>query len=102
MPAKGLPETLEPLQERLLDAVESCFDRYGIQKTTLADIASEVGVSRMTVYRNFKDRQALFDGATLRNLRRHWQRVGDTLTDIDELGCWLLEGCCLSAGNCRQ
>lgn len=86
-----LKEADKPLRERILDAVESCFARYGIQKTTLADIAEEVGVSRMTVYRQFKDRQALFNGAVLRNLNRHWQEIGKALSHCKTLESWLME-----------
>lgn len=81
----------KPLREHILDAVETCFARYGIQKTTLTDIAEEVGVSRMTVYRQFKDRQALFNGAVLRNLNRHWKEIGKTLSHCENLESWLTE-----------
>jgi AcrR family transcriptional regulator len=40
-------------RDRLLAAAETCFNRYGLEKTTLEDIASEAGVSRATVYRHF-------------------------------------------------
>ena len=30
-------------RERILAAAERCIDRYGIRKTTMDDIASEVG-----------------------------------------------------------
>lgn len=83
--------TERPIKERILDAVERCFDQYGVQKTTLQNVADHVGISRMTVYRHFKDRQALFDGAALRNIRRHWRLIGARLTAINHLDEWLLE-----------
>lgn len=81
-----------PLRETILDAVEQCFAQYGLHKTTLADVAERAGVSRMTVYRHFKDRKALFDGASLRNLRRHWAQVAKQLRHIERLDEWLVEG----------
>jgi AcrR family transcriptional regulator len=33
-------------RERILAAAERCIDRHGIRKTTMDDIASEVGLSR--------------------------------------------------------
>src|SRR5436309_989123 len=36
-----------------MDSAESCFDKYGIGKTTMDDIAKMAGVSRPTVYRHF-------------------------------------------------
>lgn len=83
--------TERTMKERILDGVEQCFERNGVQKTTLQDVADQVGVSRMTVYRHFKDRQALFDGAVLRNIRRHWRMIGSRLSTVEHLDEWLLE-----------
>jgi len=41
-----------------MDAAEACFDKYGIAKTTMDDIAKEAGVSRPTLYRWFPTREA--------------------------------------------
>lgn len=38
---------------RVLDAVVACAGRWGIDKTTVDDVAREAGVSRATVYRLF-------------------------------------------------
>lgn len=40
-------------ESRLLDAVVRCAARWGIDKTTVDDVAREAGVSRATVYRIF-------------------------------------------------
>lgn len=79
------------LQERLIDALERCFERKGMQKTTLGDVAQEAGVSRMTVYRKFEDRKALFDAAALRNMHRQWQRIATEMKPTDQLDEWLLQ-----------
>lgn len=88
---KQLP-TESPLQERLLDALERCFIRFGIQKTTLGDVATEAGVSRTTVYRQFKDKQTLFSAAVLRNMSRQWLTIDKQLGPVSSLSEWLLEG----------
>ncbi len=41
----------EPDLDPLLDAAARCFERYGIKRTSVPDIARELGVSRATVYR---------------------------------------------------
>ncbi|HYP95908.1 MAG TPA: helix-turn-helix domain-containing protein, partial [Mycobacterium sp.] len=46
-------------RERILAAAERCIDRHGIRKTTMDDVASEVGLSRPSVYRYFADRDDL-------------------------------------------
>lgn len=40
-------------RERVIDAAYLCFDRYGLQKTTMDDVAAAAGCSRQTVYNNF-------------------------------------------------
>jgi AcrR family transcriptional regulator len=37
--------------DRVLDAVERCVARYGIKRTSMTDIAREMGVARTTLYR---------------------------------------------------
>ncbi|WP_172827779.1 TetR/AcrR family transcriptional regulator [Mycobacterium colombiense] len=54
----ALPST-DDARERILAAAERCIDRHGIRKTTMDDIASEVGLSRPSVYRYFADRDDL-------------------------------------------
>ena len=39
--------------DRILDAVKTCCERWGMAKVTIDDIASEAGCSRATVYRLF-------------------------------------------------
>ncbi|WP_419994545.1 TetR/AcrR family transcriptional regulator [Streptomyces boninensis] len=40
-------------RQRIIDATVRCIDRHGVQKTTLSDVAAELGVTRQTVYRHF-------------------------------------------------
>ncbi|HEY2205925.1 MAG TPA: helix-turn-helix domain-containing protein [Pseudonocardia sp.] len=41
------PESLDPF----LDATSRCFARYGVRRTSVQDVAQELGVNRTTVYR---------------------------------------------------
>jgi AcrR family transcriptional regulator len=52
-----------------LAAAERCIDRHGIRKTTMDDIASEVGLSRPNVYRYFADRDDLLIELITRHAR---------------------------------
>lgn len=40
--------------ERIVRASYLCFERHGIERTSIEDIAREAGVTRPTVYRYFK------------------------------------------------
>lgn len=47
------PATELEARQRIVDATAACIDRVGIEKTTLSDVATELGVIRQTVYRYF-------------------------------------------------
>ena len=47
----GLPAPPSPQLDPYLDAAARCFARHGLRRTRVTDIADEVGVSRVTVYR---------------------------------------------------
>src|ERR1700757_5168352 len=59
----------EDARERILAAAERCVDRHGIRKTTMDDIASEVGLTRPNVYRYFADRDDLLMELNTRHAR---------------------------------
>ena len=64
-----VPNDNEAAQAHFLDAAEACIERYGINKTTMEDIAKEAGVSRPTVYRHFADRETLILAVVMRRAR---------------------------------
>lgn len=47
------PASDEEARQRIIDATAACIDRYGVAKTTLSDVATELQVTRQTVYRHF-------------------------------------------------
>lgn len=49
--ALGVPPVPDPALDPYLDAAARCFARHGLRRTRVTDIADEVGVSRVTVYR---------------------------------------------------
>ena len=46
-------------REQILRAAEACIRRWGIRRFSMNDVARGAGVSRMSVYRHFADRDAL-------------------------------------------
>lgn len=51
----------EDLESRVVAAACACFERFGIAKTTMEDIARGAGVSRQTVYRHFSGKEDILD-----------------------------------------
>lgn len=69
------------VETRVLDAAKSCTRKWGMQKVTIDDIATEAGVSRATLYRMFPGgKDVLFDAFRLRELEDFFTRMS---ADID-------------------
>lgn len=47
------PRTEDDARERIVAATRTCLQKYGPAKTTLSDVAAELGVTRQTVYRYY-------------------------------------------------
>ena len=59
--ASAVEATGNSMTERILRAAYECFDRYGISKTTIDDIASQARVSRPSVYKYFSGKEDIID-----------------------------------------
>jgi AcrR family transcriptional regulator len=57
-------------RERILEAAEEVFRRFGPQKTTVVDVARALGVSHGSVYRHFDSKLALRDAVVEAWLKR--------------------------------
>jgi AcrR family transcriptional regulator len=77
---------------QLLDAAEACFERFGIAKTTMEDVAKAGGVSRATVYRYFADREALVLASVTRRARQNIPRAHAHIATFPTFAEKLVEG----------
>jgi AcrR family transcriptional regulator len=97
------PPTLDAARDRLIDAAEACFSRFGVSKTTLEDIASEAGVSRATVYRYFDGgRDEIILAVVLREAREFLgalQRRVQREADLDDA---IVEGIMYTIASVRK
>lgn len=76
---------------RVIEAAYRCFERYGLAKTTMEDIASAAGVTRATVYKYYPSREQVLAriveleiAKVNEDLRRRFVRrahIEDSLTD---------------------
>ncbi len=68
---------IETFRERLCDVAEQMFASHGPEGVTMRQLAAELGVSSMTPYRYFKDKDAIL--AAVR--RRAFTRFAETMEE---------------------
>ncbi|GAA2422631.1 TetR/AcrR family transcriptional regulator [Actinomadura vinacea] len=74
------PASTDTTRERIIDAAEECFARFGVAKTTVEDIAAAAKLSRATVYRSVTGgRDELILAVVLRDLGRFLDRLAERL-----------------------
>lgn len=66
-------------RERIVSAARARFRHYGIQKTTMQEIAGDADVAVGTLYRYFKDKDDLVVACADEFIGRHQQLVDDVL-----------------------
>ena len=75
-------------RDRILQAALDLFLRQGIRKTSIDDVAERAGVTRVTVYRYFSDRQQLIGEAFLL-VNSAFDRIRAALEEEDDLNGYL-------------
>jgi AcrR family transcriptional regulator len=64
-------EAVGEFRERLVDAAERLFAQRGLEAVTMRQLAAELGVSPMTPYRYFADKDAILTAVRTRAFTRH-------------------------------
>jgi len=90
--ARSQAEPEPAVNERWLDAAESCYTRFGPAKTTVEDVAQAAGISRATLYRHFKSRDDLLMAVIVREAGRLAAEAEIHLRRFDDVGSWIVEG----------
>ena len=82
-------ENLSPLKfirrEKILDVAERLFSQQGFRATTMEQVALEVGMSKVTVYSYFGDKDILFKAVAERLAERLKKIVKSELSSEDLL-----------------
>jgi len=77
------------MEQRVLDATKWCCEKWGVEKVTIDDIASEARVSRATLYRLFPGgKDVLFEALRVRELEDFFTRLAEHLdhaVDLEDL-----------------
>src|SRR5246127_3659513 len=96
------PTSTDDARERIVAAAERCIDRHGIRKTTMDDVASEVGLSRPSVYRYFADRDDLLIELNTRHARALLDRAHKTISRQSSLPDQIVESILYIAEHARR
>lgn len=73
-----------------------CIERYGVAKTSIVDVASELGVSRQTVHRLFETKADLLTAVADMRIEMLASRLRDVFRQFDDLEDALVRGTLLS------
>jgi AcrR family transcriptional regulator len=96
------PTSTDDARERILAAAEHCIDRHGIRKTTMDDVACEVGLSRPSVYRYFADRDDLLIELISRHARALLARARKSISRQGSLPDRIVETVLYTAEHGRR
>ena len=96
------PTSTDDARERILAAAERCIDRHGIRKTTMDDVACEVGLSRPSVYRYFADRDDLLIELITRHARALLNRARKSIARHTSLPDQIVETVIYTAEHARR
>jgi AcrR family transcriptional regulator len=69
------PKSDAEARSRIIEATMRCIGRYGPTKTSLSDVATEVGVTRQTVYRYFADTEELLTASAYVGVEPFFDRL---------------------------
>jgi AcrR family transcriptional regulator len=76
-------DDLTAFRERLCDAAETLFAEHGTEAVTIRQLAQSIGVSPMTPYRYFKDKDAILAAVRARAFDRHAEALETAYRDAD-------------------
>jgi AcrR family transcriptional regulator len=96
------PTGTDDARERILTAAERCIDRHGIRKTTMDDVACEVGLTRPNVYRYFADRDDLLIELITRHARALVGRARKPISRQGSLADQIVEKILYTADHGRR
>jgi AcrR family transcriptional regulator len=84
--------TPEPMTEGILDAARAQLEAFGVRRLTVEDVARRAGVSRVTVYRKFGNRDALVQAVVQREAGLFFAQLESAIGGFETAANRLAEG----------
>ncbi len=82
---KVVPEYKKIAKEKITNAAYNVFTNKGYHKTTMDDVANEVGVSKASLYSYFKSKEEILQTVTKENLNLSFTDFFDNKDSLDPL-----------------
>lgn len=92
----------ESVEDKIIDATVKCFRRFGINKTSMDDIAKAAKLSRPTIYRYFPSRHHLAVEVLVREVRDHTRLVQPVLKEHKYPPKALVEGIMFDLATAKE
>lgn len=83
---------LDTTATRVVAAATRQLELFGIQRTTMEDVARRAGVSRVTVYRHFPTKDHLVEAVVFREVQRFLADLGALVDSLDSDEERMVEG----------
>lgn len=93
---------VEPGADRLLDAALVQFQHVGLRRCSMEDVARRAGVSRITVYRRFPQKDKLVQAVLLREVQRLISGARGVMAAIDSVEERMIEAFVYVIGTTRE
>lgn len=90
------PAKKPPTRERLRDAAIRCITRSGASNITMEDVAGEAGVTRMTLYREYRSRAELFETVVLYLFEQSGDRIRAAIENEADFESAIVRGAMLA------
>lgn len=90
------------VEDKIIDATVKCFNRYGINKTSMDDIAKMAKVSRPTIYRYFPSRHHLAVEVLVREIRDHTRVLGPLFKEYKYPPRAMVEGIIFAVSTAQE
>ena len=76
----------EQLREEVVNTAQKLFKQYGLQKTTMEDIAKSMGRGKSTLYYYYKSKEEIFEAVIMQEIDEVFERIDvrKKITDKDK------------------
>jgi AcrR family transcriptional regulator len=69
----------DPIREEILNGARDLFERFGFKKTTMEDIARQIGKSKSALYYYYKTKEEIFEAVVLNDITATQTLVADAV-----------------------